>query len=333
MDIDVVVMWVDGSDPDWIKEKNSFSPVKMDDSNSVNRYRDWGLMKYWFRSIEKYAPWVHKVHFVTWGHLPDFLNTKAEKLNIVYHKDFMPAEYLPTFNCNSIETNVYRIPQLSDKFILFNDDCFLLKPMTPEKFFMNGLPCGYYGELPIIPNYHLGVYQHFIMNNISVVNRYFPKQKAIRHNRAKYYSAEIELKDRIRSFVMSIMNPSAFSGFKYYHAPNAYLKNVFETIWEKEPEIMDATGRARFRSPTDVSQCVALFWQLASGQFEPKRIDNAYFTISENNVYDICTTICSQSHDMLCINDDEIDVDKDSISARIRDAFESILPEKSEFEK
>ena len=73
MDIDVVVLWVDGSDPAWLEEKRKYAPPAAADSNSANRYRDWGLLPYWFRCIEQHMPWVRKIHFVTWGHVPAFL--------------------------------------------------------------------------------------------------------------------------------------------------------------------------------------------------------------------------------------------------------------------
>ena len=47
MDIDFVVLWVDGNDPDWKKEKAKYQGKTLDDSNSENRFRDWGLMPYW----------------------------------------------------------------------------------------------------------------------------------------------------------------------------------------------------------------------------------------------------------------------------------------------
>ena len=73
MDIDFVVLWVDGNDPEWRAEKAKYQGAVTDDSNSVNRFRDWGLMPYWFRAVEKFTPWVHKIHFVTCGHVPEFL--------------------------------------------------------------------------------------------------------------------------------------------------------------------------------------------------------------------------------------------------------------------
>lgn len=73
MDIDFVVTWVDDSDQEWIAQKNKYNPVRAS-TNTEIRYRDYGTFKYFFRSIEKYAPWVHKIYVVTYGHYPDWLN-------------------------------------------------------------------------------------------------------------------------------------------------------------------------------------------------------------------------------------------------------------------
>ena len=122
--IDFVIMWVDGSDPKWLQEKNKYSTNKIDVDDAINRYRDMGTLKYWFRSVEKYTPWVNKIHFITCGHLPDWLNTNNPKLNIVKHEDYIPKEYLPTFSANPIELNLHRINELEEKFVLFNDEIF-----------------------------------------------------------------------------------------------------------------------------------------------------------------------------------------------------------------
>ena len=119
MGIDFVILWVDGNDPKWQSEKATYDSNINDDSNSASRYRDWGLLPYWFRGVEKFTPWVNKIHFVTWGHVPEFLNLNNPKLNIVNHKDFIPEEYLPTFSSHAIELNIHRIPGLSEKFIYF----------------------------------------------------------------------------------------------------------------------------------------------------------------------------------------------------------------------
>lgn len=54
--IDIVVLWVDGNDEEWIKEKNKYSNLRGD--SKVNRFRDCENLQYLFRGIDKYANWV-----------------------------------------------------------------------------------------------------------------------------------------------------------------------------------------------------------------------------------------------------------------------------------
>ena len=136
MKIDFVIPWVDGNDPEWKKEKALYQTELIDDSNSVNRFRDWGLLPYWFRSVEKFTPWVNKIYFITWGHLPQFLNSEHPKLRIVDHRDFIPEEYLPTFSSHAIEVNIHRIRELEECFVYFNDDTFILRPLPETSFFL-----------------------------------------------------------------------------------------------------------------------------------------------------------------------------------------------------
>ena len=137
--IDFVIPWVDGSDPAWREEFQRYSPTKGMDAGE-NRYRDWNNLRYWFRGVEKFAPWVNTVWFVTWGHVPQWLDRNAPKLRIVRHEDYIPVKISADFNCNPIELNFHRIPGLAEKFVYFNDDMFLLRPVEPEIFFKNGLP-------------------------------------------------------------------------------------------------------------------------------------------------------------------------------------------------
>ncbi len=119
--IDIVLTWVDGNNPQWKARYSEFSAKVADGDKRAIRFRDWNLLRYWFRGIEAFAPWVRTVHFVTSGEYPDWLNLSHPKLNWVKHEDFMPSEYLPTFNINAIETNLHRIEGLSDCFVFFND--------------------------------------------------------------------------------------------------------------------------------------------------------------------------------------------------------------------
>ena len=332
MDIDIVILWVDGSDPAWLEKKSKYAPPAAKDSNSVNRYRDWGLLPYWFRCIEKHAPWVRKVHFVTWGHVPAFLNLNAPKLNVVKHTDFIPAEYLPTFSSHAIEMNIHRIPDLAEHFIYFNDDMFLLRPMAEENFFRNGLPCTCGREVPWAFNGSVGIWEHAVANNLGVINAHFSKKEAIRHHGDKFYSKCYGWKNNLRTFMLNTLFPDHFTGFQNLHAPGAYLKRTFEEVWAAEPELLSSTCRDKFRQASNVNQWVCLWWQVASGNFEPGVVDNMVASVTADNLEAMCGIIENQNHDFICINDPDGDVDVGVLSRRLKRAFETILPEKSSFE-
>jgi hypothetical protein len=333
MEIDIVVLWVDGSDPAWLEEKRKYTSPAAAGSDSANRYRDWGLLPYWFRAIDRFAPWVRYVHFVTWGHVPAFLDPDSPKLRLVRHEDFIPAEYLPTFSSHTIEMNIHRIPGLSEHFIYFNDDMFLLRPMEPRDFFRDGLPCTYGREEPWIFRSPVGVWSHAAANDLGIINKHFPKREALRHHRGKFYSKCYRWKDNLRSLLLNALYPDHFSGFRNLHAPAAYLKSTFRAVWEAEPALLHNTCSHRFRTGEDVNQWVCLWWQVASGNFSPAVIDNLVENISEKNIEGLCRCIEQQGHDFICLNDPEEHVDVKALAGQLQTAFETLLSDKCAFEK
>lgn len=333
MEIDVVVLWVDGSDPAWLAQKSEYAPPAAKDSNSKNRYRDWGLLPYWFRAVEQFAPWVRKIHFVTWGHVPAFLNLSAPKLHVVRHDEFIPPEYLPTFSSHTIEMNIHRIPGLAEQFIYFNDDMFLLRPMAETDFFRDGLPCTYGGEEPWEFRGNVGVWEHAVANNMGVINKHLSKRRAVSAHGKKYLDRCYRWQDNLRTFLLQKLFPDYFTGFKNLHAPAAYLKSTFQSVWEAEQKLLNSTCSNRFRSALDVNQWVCLWWQVASGNFSPYVVDNHVAGIQENTIDLLCSTIENQSHAMICLNDPEQEVDYEMLSHRLRRSFERILPKRSEYER
>lgn len=333
MDIDIVVLWVDGADPAWLEEKRKYMPPSEADSDCVSRYRDWGLLPYWFRAVEKFAPWVRTVYFVTWGHVPAFLNLDCPKLHVVRHEEFIPAEYLPTFSSHTIEMNIHRIPGLAEHFIYFNDDMFLLRPAAERDFFRDGLPCTYGREVPWVFNGSVGAWGHAAANDLGVINAHFPKKEALRHYPNKFYSREYRWKDNLRTFMLNTLFPDWFTGFKNLHAPAAYLKQTFEAVWTAEPELLHSTCRDRFRTAANVNQWVCLWWQVASGNFAPYDVDNLVESVTEKTVDLLCRCIENQEHAMICVNDLDDAADIQPMAEKLRSAFAAILPEKSGFEK
>lgn len=333
MDIDFVILWVDGNDPAWQAEKRKYQSDQTTENNSVNRYRDWNLLPYWFRAVEQFASFVRKIHFVTWGHVPAFLNLNAPKLHIVRHDEFIPAEYLPTFSSHTIELNIHRIPGLAEHFVYFNDDMFLLRPFRPENFFCDGLPCTYGGEVPIELVGNIGTWLHAAVNDLGVINAHFPKREAVARHGKKYVDKRYRWKDNLRTLLLEKLHPDYFTGFKNLHAPAAYLKSAFQEVWDAEPGKLESTCRDRFRTSDNVNQWVVLWWQVASGQFNPEIIDNLVMKIDDTTIDQLCTTIENQQHDYICLNDPEDNIDFEQLSVGLQMAFEKILPEKSSFER
>ncbi len=332
-DIDIVVMWVDGSDPDWLAEKSRFDKLGRSDSNGAFCFRDYGLMKYWFRAVETYIPWFRKIHFVTWGHLPAFLDTSHPKLNIVYHRDFMPEGTLPCFNSSALEMNLFRINGLSEHFIYFNDDMFVLRPLDQTDFFTEkGIPCCQFAEMPAIHKGPHGAWKMLYVNGMSIINQHFSKRECQRVNFFKYYNIKYRWYDNVRSLAMKYLFPDSFVGFKTYHVPAPFCKKTFKKIWEKEPDLMEKMSRHKFREYTDVNQWLAIWWQLAEGNFKPRRMDSMSIGIDNSTVDQVCEWIKGQTFEMFCINDNLDEKSFPAIMDRLQDAFETILPGKSSFE-
>lgn len=328
IEIDFVIAWVDGADPAWQAERHRFSADSWD-AGGAHRYRDHGLLPYWFRAVEAYAPWVRKIHFVTWGHVPPFLNRNAPKIHIVRHEDFIPAQYLPTFNSHTIEANLHRIPGLSEHFVYFNDDMFLLRPVDPEDFFREGLPCTCGCEVPWAFSGEVGIWAHAAANGLGLVNRHFFKKEVLRKNGKRFLAAR-RWQDRVRTLGMELLFPDYFTGFRNLHGPSAFRKQTFREVWEAEPKLLMQTCAHRFRSAEDVNQWAFLWWQVAGGCFCHRDAEGFAQGVSGTSIGKLCRTVEQQRYEFLCIQDAGGDVAE--ALARLGRSFQTILPEKSEYE-
>lgn len=141
--IDIVYLWCDGRDPEFKKRKNFYETQtdKLNDGAATEeRFFDNEELKYSLRSLEKYAPWINHVFIVTDRQIPKFLNLKCSKVSIVDHSEIMPKEIIPCFNSTVLEYFLPYIPNLQEKFLYANDDCFFGGEMYPEDFFVEDKP-------------------------------------------------------------------------------------------------------------------------------------------------------------------------------------------------
>lgn len=329
--IDFVIAWVDGNDPAWREEKNKYSPDAGTDTREI-RYRDWDNLKYWFRGIEQFAPWVNKIYFVTWGHIPQWLNINHPKLVITNHKDFIPKEYLPTFSANPIELNLHRIKGLSEQFVFFNDDMFITNKTKPEDFFKNGLPCD-----SAVLNVHISQRQyktHMEVADMDVINDYFNKNESIKKNFFKWFNLKYG-KNVLKT--ICLLPWEKFAGFTHFHLANSYLKSTYEEVWKKEFETLNETSLRKFRYILDVNQWLMEDWQLASGKFYPRntKIGKSYvFTDDYKANEQILKNLEKQKYKIMVINDMVKEADQfEKWKKELINSFEKILPEKSSFER
>jgi hypothetical protein len=143
--IDAVITWVDGNDPAHraklaaYLQRAGLAPVGAADPT---RFGDCGEIDFCVASILRFAPWVRFIHIVTDNQTPALLcmlkdSPHADRVRVVDHLDIFVGleDNLPTFSSLSIETMLWRIPDLAERFIYFNDDMFLIRPVRPEHFF------------------------------------------------------------------------------------------------------------------------------------------------------------------------------------------------------
>ena len=326
MDIDIVIPWVDGNDLKWQQDKSKYENTISGDKRII-RYRDWDNLQYWFRGVEKFLPWVRTIHFITYGHLPAWLNVENPKLHIVNHQDYIPLQYLPTFSANPIEMNIHRIEGLSDHFIYSNDDMFFIREMSPEFFFKKGLPVD--SSVENVQFFKKGGIDNIIANDLAVLNEHFFKRTTLK----KYFFKWLHLyygKGVLKNIYL--LPFPYFSGFDNPHLPQAFLKKTFEDLWNAEPEWMDETSSHKFRSKEYINQWLARYWQLASGNFIPGNINRGkFFSIGRDNIQ-IQEAITHQKFKMICLSDDSVLLDFKKEKKFIRNCFEHILPEESSFE-
>ncbi len=329
--VDFVILWVDGSDEAWLREKMHYKPdVDMPDAAAADAakcFRDWGTLKYWFRGVETCAPWVRKIHFVTWGHLPSWLNTEHPKLHIVNHRDFMPEGSLPTFNSRALELNFHRIPGLSEHFVYFNDDYFLIDKVHIRDFFEGGLPRDCALMSPVFPErFGTGAIQ---INDLEIVNSYFGGISAVRKDKRKWFAPCYGLQ-LARTFLL--LPFGRMCGFYEPHLPNAFLKSTYETVWEKEPEVLRATTFSRFKKKDNVNQWLIRYWQLMSGKFVPRSPKIGHFFDLSGDMDAILEAMRKRKYKLVCLNDSDAIQDMDERRERLTRTFEELFPEKSGFE-
>ena len=326
-EVDIVLRWVDPTDDDWIKEKRKYSGSQDNKKNSVSdstdvRYRDWDLLRFWFRCVENNAPWVRKIFFVTYGHIPKWLNTKNEKLRIVKHNEFIPQEWLPTFSSRTIDFNIHRIKDLSERYVFFDDDMYVINKTNIEDFFLYGKPRDSKVYNLITARQEEYVSRN-IYNDMEIINKYFDKQND---------KGVFSLKYGKYLYKNIVLYPwKYYTGFQDFHIPSSFLKSTLEDLWSREGDLLSETCKNKFRTSNDLNQWLIRYWQLSDNNFIPRSCDFGKYVDVSDNISSIIKIVKSKKYKVICINDCQVD-DFDTRKLSIHKAFQERFSEFSNYE-
>ena len=310
-EIDLVYLWVDGSEPVWLAKKNQFLGIQPEaniEAISKARVTDNGELKYSLRSMEKNAPWIRKVFIVTDEQTPSWLDETNKKVEIVDIRRLLPEESLPCYNSVIIEHFLWKIPGLSEHFLYSNDDMFFARPVTPAFFFT---PAGW----PIVrlQRSFLGKWMHNFKEHFSIHTNLYRKT---------LHNAALLIEKRFGKY---------YSGTPH-HNVDAYLKSDYRRVVDEDfKEEIGATITHHVRDEKDIQRIVYLYYALAVKRGKLKYTGRRESCRIRLHKPDYISFITKYRPYLFCLNDTHHATDEDR--ERVEPFLEALFPDKSSFER
>ncbi len=257
--IDAVITWVDGSEPNYQRKLKEY----LSNNDTIKRqYLQANEINLCVASIVKYAPFIRKIFIVTDKQSPNLDSVKhivsKEKIKIVDHEEIFRdnIEFLPTFNIRSIDALLFRIKDLSEKFIYFNDDMFLIKKTNPEDWFV--------GDKAVLTGNWVKTYNK---KPIKIISQ---KIKSFFNMRPSFNASQSKA-----------ANIAGFNSkyFKSYHCGRPQKKSIIKDFYNKFPQRLESQIKHRFRNPEQFMP-YSLCWHLLIRE-------NLYLESSTNKLIEI----------------------------------------------
>ncbi|WP_027619421.1 stealth conserved region 3 domain-containing protein [Pseudomonas sp. Pse1] len=298
--IDAVYTWVNHADEAWQKLWVESFP---DEDFDPDRYTSNDELRYSLRSLNKYAPWLGKIHIVSNCSRPNWLDDD-ERINWVDHDSIFPdKDALPTFNSHAIEACLHRIEELSEHFIYLNDDFILSQPCLPSDFFdETGRSMAYfepYGMVsdnaqPEAPDYLIAA-----QNSRELLARDFPHYQPRNLHR---------------------------------HVPYCLKKSVLNSIESKYPWAFARTRHAKRRSETDINLTSFLYHHFAFASGQAVKADAPGLIVRPNNVNAV-TSKDIFKYKLLCFNDGNGSAEDNDYKLKTQQFFNTRLPQRAPWER
>lgn len=302
--IDAVVLWVDGSDPEWRLERFNQWKIYFNQcvaSNADHRFANCDELVYCLRSLYFNAPWIRNIYLVTCGQKPKWLDKRHPRITLIDHRQIIDRENLPTFNSCAIEMHLHRIPGLSECFLYLNDDCFIAKRTTKRHFFhANGK--AYFNSHRLMQNNpncnEINSFNWTIRNNQECLDKLFDKKVRYRPDHQAYL----------------------------------VFKKACQHVERNAQEYVSSTRHQRFRIDSTKNEKTLNMYAFATaglelGYYELKlNADELYNTVDQAR--DSYHKILSNTPMLLCINNAHTDNDR----LFVHQLMSSLLPNSAPWE-
>jgi hypothetical protein len=261
--LDAVITWVDGNDPSHKAKRELYLDNKkeLNNKNARMRYGQVNEIEFVVKSILKYAKFVRNIFIVTDNQTPDFLKDENfakknfPKVSIVDHKIIFKGHehFLPTFNSRAIESLLYKIPNLSEHFLYFNDDFFLINETRTTDFFS--------GKKPVLRGVWTSFYEDIWYKKITSFLTKMTSKEDI---------------DKSYGYKKAQQTIARILGFSNYlrldHTASALRISTFKNHYSKDPELLERNLKHRFRHPeTYLSQSFANHLEIKSNNYVLKK--------------------------------------------------------------
>lgn len=278
-DIDMVFSWVDGTDVEFqrARARRMKSYVVGDGDDHAARFRQIDELRYALRSVYAFAPWVRRIFVVSDSARPAWLADHPMVTVVRSEEIFADPLVLPTHNSHAIETQLHRIPGLSEHFLYSNDDMFFGRPVRPSMFFSPG-----------------GV-TRFVEADTRIGLGPASEDRSGFENAARVNRALLE-----RKFGVTITR-------HLEHCAVPLRKTVLAELELEFRADFDRTAASRFRSSTDVSVTNSLYhyFALLTGRAVTQTDARVKYvdTTTRSGLKAMQAILKRRSFDMFCLND------------------------------
>ena len=313
--VDIVYLWVDGSDPVWRRKRNA-AFAKWNEQNphdlaafgnTAGRYRDNDELLFNLRALEKFFPGHGHVYLVTDGQTPDWLQP-SEGLTVIDHRDLFPPGTQCVFDSGHIESYLHHIEGLSERFFYMNDDVFFGARVDVDWWFGDRLKV--FSEFERVPDYAALQQDETALVNASLLSRDWLKQ------RYPHYQHDPRV---------------------YSHSPRPMLKSVMVELERIAAELFTQVRSTAFRSwkvPPIVPDFVPR-WMVHVGYADQSTLDPLHISTGDERAEEQLTTLMAKFGQLpfFCINDTCDEALEDDVRlTRIAETLQQLLPDPSSFE-